>query len=135
MRRLGIPATAARKAPVGIVDDREAGWIGLQEAIGIRALLVDVDGDHREAAIAVSLLHVVHPWKRAPARAAPRCPEVDIHDLAAQTVERYRLAACSRQGKRRRSLSDTDGVRLPEGAKRKPGSARDTQVPRAHCRY
>src|SRR5512132_3464747 len=50
-----------------IEDDRERRRRLLEESLGVGALLVDVDGDDRETATTVFLLHFVHPRKGAPA--------------------------------------------------------------------
>jgi hypothetical protein len=53
----------------------------------------------------------IHPWKRALARNAPRRPEVDIHDAAAQAREGDEAAVGGRQVERRRAVADARRAR------------------------
>jgi hypothetical protein len=90
-----------------VIGDGELRRVALEEACGVGRILVDVDRDDRQAAIAVATLQFVHPGKRAAARSAPRCPEVDVHHLPAQPFERQGIAVRIAQRERRRGIADS----------------------------
>jgi hypothetical protein len=52
-----------------------------EEFVGQRAILVEIHGDDLQAVGPVLAMHRVQPWKRSPARDAPRRPEVDPDHL------------------------------------------------------
>src|SRR5437870_5870467 len=97
-----------RRRTLGIVDNREAGGICLQEALGVGAQLVDIDRHDGKAALTVALLQLIHPREGAPARSTPRCPKVDVDDLSAKLLEHDRPAVCARQRTTRRGITDID---------------------------
>src|SRR5450631_2237878 len=94
-----------------VIDHGEARGVGLEELLCVSTAAIDVDGDDGQAAVSVTLLHFIHPRERSPAWTAPRRPEVDIDDLAAQIGQRDRLAVGGRERKRRRGLADRRGAR------------------------
>ena len=83
--RLDVELTGDR--PFGVVLDAEFRGDLLEEGIGERAVLVEVDGDDDEALFRVLLLELVHPRERLKAGRAPGRPEIDQDDLAVQGLE------------------------------------------------
>jgi len=55
--------------------------------------VIYVDRDDDKTIRTQLALHAAHPGKRAPARCAPGCPEIDIHDLPLNAARSSRSSA------------------------------------------
>src|ERR1700694_170971 len=72
---------------VRVEDDAKARDVVLKEPLRVGMHVIYVDRDDDKTVRTQLALHAAHPGKRAPARCAPGCPEIDVHDLPPECGE------------------------------------------------
>src|ERR1700686_3950947 len=86
---------------VRVEDDAKARDVLLKEALGVRIGVIYVDRDDDKTVRTQLALHPAHPGKRVPARGAPGCPEIDVHDLPPECGDVEQIGCACRSLRRR----------------------------------
>src|ERR1700674_3625463 len=92
---------------VRVEDDAKARDVVLKEPLGVGMPVIYVDRDDDETVRTQLALHAAHPGKRAPARCAPGCPEIDVHDLPPECGEVEQVLCARRACGRRCQKGET----------------------------